>query len=47
MLIPQENVKDLEEVPENVRGAMRIVPVEHVDAVLREALVEKPGAQKA
>ena len=33
--------------PENVRGAMRIVPVEHVDAVLREALVEKPGAQKA
>ena len=47
VLIPQENVKDLEEVPENVRGAMRIVPVEHVDAVLREALVEKPGAQKA
>ena len=42
VLIPHENVKDLEEVPENVRGAITIVPVEHVDEVLKQALVEQP-----
>ena len=42
VLIPKENVKDLEEVPENVRGAMTIVPVEDVRKVIDTALCEKP-----
>jgi len=40
VLIPQENVKDLEEVPENVRDRMRILPVSQIEEVLRAALVK-------
>ncbi|HXN40668.1 MAG TPA: endopeptidase La [Myxococcaceae bacterium] len=39
ILIPKENRKDLREIPKKIREAMRIVPVEFVDEVLREALV--------
>ena len=42
VLIPKENVKDLEEVPENVRKAITIIPAETVDTVLTAALCEKP-----
>jgi len=45
VLVPRENKKDLSEVPEQVRNALRIVLVEHMDEVLREALlVENPEA---
>ena len=41
--IPKENQKDLREIPKKIRDQLRIVPVEFVDDVLREALVlEKP-----
>ncbi|MBR5560571.1 MAG: endopeptidase La [Clostridia bacterium] len=46
VLIPKENVKDLEEVPENVRKAITIIPAETVDTVLETALCEKPTAKK-
>ncbi len=39
VLIPAENEKDLEEVPANVREGLRIVPVSHVDEVLKLAFV--------
>ena len=39
VLIPKENRKDLREIPRRVRDKLRIVPVEHMDEVLREALV--------
>lgn len=42
VLIPEENVKDLEEVPDNVKQAVEIVPVRWIDKVLDEALVSKP-----
>ena len=43
VLIPQENRKDLRDIPKRVRDQLRIVLVEHVDDVLREALLlEKP-----
>ncbi|MBQ8617929.1 MAG: endopeptidase La, partial [Clostridia bacterium] len=42
VLIPKENIKDLEEVPENVRKAITIIPAETVDTVLTAALCEKP-----
>lgn len=43
VLIPQENVKDLEEIPDNVKKLLTIVPVEHVDEVLKHALVQVPS----
>ena len=39
VLIPKENQKDLKEIPRRVLNALRIVLVEHMDEVLREALV--------
>jgi ATP-dependent Lon protease len=41
ILIPRDNRKDLREIPKKIRDAMRIVPVEFVDEVLREALILK------
>ncbi|MGN0991184.1 MAG: endopeptidase La [Candidatus Ventricola sp.] len=46
VLIPKENLKDLEEVPENVRKAITILPAETVDTVLETALCEKPRARQ-
>ncbi|MFP2898124.1 endopeptidase La [Corallococcus sp. 4LFB] len=43
VLIPKANKKDLKDIPLKIRKALRIVPVEFVDDVLREALLlEKP-----
>ncbi|HRH19976.1 MAG TPA: endopeptidase La [Brevundimonas sp.] len=38
VLIPQENVKDLEDIPANVKDALDIIPVSNVDEVLKHAL---------
>ncbi|MCI6375812.1 MAG: endopeptidase La [Clostridiales bacterium] len=43
VLIPKENVKDLEKVPANVLEAIHIVPVEDVHEVLDVALCDKPS----
>ncbi|UXX83580.1 endopeptidase La [Roseovarius pelagicus] len=42
VIIPQENEKDLVEIPENVKQGMEIIPVTHVRDVLRLALTEVP-----
>jgi ATP-dependent Lon protease len=42
VLIPQENVKDLEEIPENVKQGLTLIPVSTVDEVLQHALVRMP-----
>ncbi len=43
VLIPKANKKDLKDIPKKIREQLRIIPVEFVDDVLREALVlEKP-----
>jgi ATP-dependent Lon protease len=42
VLIPQENVKDLADIPDNVKSALEIVPVSNVDEVLARALIEPP-----
>jgi ATP-dependent Lon protease len=39
VLIPRENRKDLREIPKRVLNATRVVLIEHMDQVLREALV--------
>ncbi|MCF8706462.1 endopeptidase La [Rhizorhapis sp. SPR117] len=38
VLIPQENEKDLAEIPSNVKEGLEIIPVSHVDEVLARAL---------
>ncbi len=42
VLIPEENAKDLQEIPENVKNGLEIVPVRWIDKVLEEALVRMP-----
>jgi ATP-dependent Lon protease len=42
VLIPEENVKDLQEIPENVKNRLEIVPVKWIDQVLELALESKP-----
>jgi len=44
VLIPEDNVKDLAEIPDNVKEGLEIVPVAHVDQVLERALTEMPAA---
>ncbi|BAK66019.1 ATP-dependent protease La [Sphingobium sp. SYK-6] len=39
VLIPQENEKDLAEIPANIKEGLEIVPVTHVDEVLARALI--------
>jgi len=43
VLIPEENVKDLAEIPDNVKEGLEIIPVSHVDQVLEHALVDMPS----
>ena len=41
-MIPQENVKDLVEIPDNVKNKLEIVPVKWIDKVLEIALERQP-----
>jgi ATP-dependent Lon protease len=38
VLIPEENVKDLQDIPDNVKSQLEIVPVRWIDKVLEVAL---------
>jgi ATP-dependent Lon protease len=42
VLIPQENVRDLPDIPDNVKAGLTIIPVSHVSEVLKLALVRQP-----
>ncbi|SEK41637.1 endopeptidase La [Pacificibacter marinus] len=42
VLIPEENVKDLADIPANVKEGLEIIPVSHVSEVLKHALVRAP-----
>ncbi len=42
VLIPEENAKDLPEIPDNVKAGLEIIPVAHVRDVLKAALVRAP-----
>ncbi len=42
VLIPEENVKDLQEIPDNVKSGLEIVPVKWIDKVLEIALERVP-----
>jgi len=42
VMIPEENVKDLAEIPDNVKNRLEIVPVKWIDKVLEIALERQP-----
>lgn len=44
VLIPEENAKDLQDIPENVKNGLEIVPVKWIDKVLEVALEKMPVA---
>ncbi|MBK1614789.1 endopeptidase La [Rubrivivax gelatinosus] len=44
VLIPEENVKDLQEIPENAKNNLEIIPVKWIDQVLEIALEKMPVA---
>ena len=42
VLIPEENAKDLAEIPDNVKSGLEIIPVARMGEVLVHALVRQP-----
>jgi ATP-dependent Lon protease len=42
VMIPEENAKDLAEVPDSVKNGMEIIPVARMDDVLKHALIRMP-----
>jgi ATP-dependent Lon protease len=42
VLIPEENVKDLADIPDSVKNRLEIIPVSRMDEVIARALVRKP-----
>ena len=45
LIIPKENVKDLEEIPPHVLSQFRVVTAEQIEDVLKNALVKQPGKE--
>jgi ATP-dependent Lon protease len=43
VIIPEENVKDLQEIPENVKNRLEVMPVRWIDRVLEMALESAPA----
>ena len=46
VLIPDENQKDLVEIPDNIKGNLEIKPVKWIDEVLAVALTQQPMPQQ-
>ena len=44
VLIPQENEKDLVEIPDNIKAKLEIIPVRWIDQVLEVALAHQPAS---
>jgi ATP-dependent Lon protease len=42
VLIPEENAKDLAEIPDNVKNEMEIIPVSRMGEVIKHALIRQP-----
>ena len=42
VFIPEENEKDIADLPDSVKDGLKIIPVNHVSEVLAQALVDQP-----
>ncbi|WP_103108228.1 endopeptidase La [Brevibacillus reuszeri] len=47
IILPKDNEKDIEDIPESVRNELTFHPVEHLDEVLRIALTKQPAGDKS
>ncbi|MBX2868546.1 MAG: endopeptidase La [Acidiferrobacterales bacterium] len=47
VLIPKENVKDLEDIPDNIKAEIEVTAVKWIDEVIEIALEESPGSAKS
>ncbi|WP_400164194.1 endopeptidase La [Brevibacillus sp. TJ4] len=47
IVLPKDNEKDIEDIPESVREELTFYPVEHLDEVLKYALTRQPGGEQA
>ncbi|MFP3389227.1 endopeptidase La [Brevibacillus sp. SIMBA_040] len=47
IILPKDNEKDIEDIPETVRNELTFHPVEHLDEVLRIALTKQPVGDKS
>ncbi|MGG1664160.1 endopeptidase La [Brevibacillus sp. NRS-1366] len=47
IILPKDNEKDIEDIPESVRNELTFYPVEHLDEVLRHALTKQPVGDKS
>jgi ATP-dependent Lon protease len=45
VLLPRDNEKDLQDIPESVKNDLQFIPVSHMDEVLEHALVRRPGSR--
>jgi len=43
VLMPKKNMKDLEDIPQDVRDELTIIPVGHMEEVLKQALLDRPA----
>ena len=43
VLFPKKNVKDLEDIPEDVRNELELIPVEHMDDVVQDCAAGSTG----
>jgi ATP-dependent Lon protease len=43
VIFPKKNVKDVDDIPEDVRNDLEMIPVEHMDDVVRTALLDLPA----
>lgn len=41
IIIPEDNRKDIENIPDSVKEELTFIPVKHLDEVLKHALVEE------
>jgi len=46
VIIPKKNANDLDEIPDDVRGGLQFVLVDHIDAALTAALVDGHAEEK-
>ncbi|KAK3603989.1 hypothetical protein CHS0354_026785 [Potamilus streckersoni] len=44
VIIPKDNLKDMEDIPEEIKSEIRIIPAEHISEVLKHALEQMPTA---
>jgi ATP-dependent Lon protease len=43
VIFPKKNVKDVDDIPEDVRNDLEMIPVEHMDDVVSTALLDLPA----